>query len=394
MSRVFRCSGYSLVLEDIVRAQGSRLFDSSGKSYLDFEAGVWCAALGHNHPRVNRALADQMNRVAHIGYRYTSDVVESAADRVLATTPFEDGKAVFLSSGSEAVEFAVQAARRLKGRPLLLTLSDSYLAAYGSAGTKSEEDWYSFDWRDCKACSCVDCCDPQCKLLQEVPIDRIGGFVFEPGSSGGLVRFPPPRLVRALASMVEEEDGLIVVDEVTTGLGRTGKWYGFQHYDIAPDFIAMGKGLGNGYPVSAVAMNARVAHALEQSKFHHAQSHQNDPLACAVAAELLTVIRDENLIEHSRELGARLLHGLQDLGVSSGFVREVRGRGLMAALELASEGKHSPLASAYRSLLERGFAVGYKPEAGILRFLPPLTINRDDIDALIGSLGDVLTGLS
>ena len=120
MSRVLRCSGYELVKTDIVRAQGCYLYDAQGKRYLDLEAGVWCAALGHNHPRVNGVIRAQLDRVSHLAYRYSAEVVEQAAQAVLGTLPFPEGKCVFLSSGSEAVEFGVQVARRLSDRPLLL----------------------------------------------------------------------------------------------------------------------------------------------------------------------------------------------------------------------------------------------------------------------------------
>jgi acetylornithine/N-succinyldiaminopimelate aminotransferase len=392
MDHVLRCSGYKVVKTDIVRGQGCYLYDVQGRRYVDLEAGVWCAALGHGHPRVNQAMRAQMEQIIHLGYRYASALVEEAAVEILDTVPLSDGKCIFLSSGSEAVEFGVQIARRITGQPLLLTLSDSYLAAYGSAGRKSPEEWACFDWSACVACPHPDECDPHCSRLEEIPFESIGALVFEPGNSSGLVRLPPRQLVQTLERMVRGQQGLVVVDEVTTGLGRTGAWYGFQHYALQPDIIALGKGLGNGYPVSAVVMGRDVADRLEKGAFRYAQSHQNDPLGSVVAREVITVIREEGLVERSRRVGAQFLQALGRLGEQHDVVKEVRGRGLMIALEFEDGHEPSPAIAVYRGLLERGFLAGCKPAANLLRFYPPLTIGEEDVAQLLEGLDQVLEG--
>ena len=394
MSHVLRCSGYELVKTDIVQARDCYLYDVDGKRYVDFESGVWCAALGHSHRRITQAIRTQIERIIHIGYRYTSALVEEAAAEVLGTVALPDGKCVFLSSGSEAVEFGVQIARRLSGRPLLLTLADSYLAAYGSAGKKEPREWHCLDWSACAACPHPEECDPRCSRLSEIPFESIGGLVFEPGNSSGLVRLPPRQLVQTLAGLVRQRRGLVVVDEVTTGMGRTGAWYGFQHYALQPDVVALGKGLGNGYPVSGVAMTSDVADGLEDSAFHYAQSHQNDPLGCAIAREVITVIREEGLVERSNAIGTHFLDELQHLGARYDVVKEVRGRGLMIAMEFEDNDERFSLASVYHELVERGFLVGFKPAANLLRFYPPLTIKEEDIAQLLENLDDILEGLT
>ena len=390
MSHVLRCSGYGLVKTDIVRAQGCTLFDAQGNEYVDFEAGVWCAVLGHGNERVNQVLATQLAEIAHIAYRYTTPIVEEAASEVLDSVGIRDGKVVFLSSGSEAVEFGVQVARMLSNRPLLLTLHDSYLAAYGSAGRRNPGEWASFDWSHCIECPLSERCDPACAHLREIPFDRISGLVFEPGSSGGLVRFPPTQLVRALADRVGQAGGLIVVDEVTTGMGRTGAWYGFQHYGLRPDIVALGKGLGNGYPVSAVALTGAVSRRLEGGPFHYAQSHQNDPLGCAVAREVISVLREDDLVQRSAKVGTDFLQGLLRLTERYDVVKDVRGRGLMTALEFHDDDLGSLARSTYRRLLDRGLLVGCKPAYNILRFYPPLTIDEADVGRLLEELDHAL----
>ena len=390
MSHVLRCSGYEIVKTDMVRGRDCYLYDVHDRRYVDFEAGVWCTALGHNHWRVNQTIRTQIEQIIHLGYRYTNGLVEEAAVEVLGTVALSDGKCVFLSSGSEAVEFGVQIARRITGQPLLLTLSDSYLAAYGSAGRKSLEEWYCFDWSVCVACPHSDECDPQCSHLREIPFERIGGLVFEPGNTSGLVKLPPKQLVQTLVSMVKQQHGLVVVDEVTTGLGRTGAWYGFQHYALQPDIIALGKGLGNGYPVSAVVMTHDIADRLDNSAFRYAQSHQNDPLGCAIAKEVVTVIGEDGLVERSNRGGTYFLHELEHLEKRHDIVKEVRGRGFMIAMEFESNDEHFSLTSVYHELLERGFLVGYKPAANLLRFYPALTIREEDIAQLLENLDHIL----
>ncbi len=390
MNRVLRCSGYDLVKTDIVRGQDCDLVDVHGKWYIDFEAGVWCTALGHNHPRVNQTIRKQLEQISHIGYRVTNPLVEEAAEEVLSTVGLPSGKCVFLSSGSEAVEFGVQISRRLTGKPLLLTLSDSYLAAYGSAGRKSPQEWHCFDWSGCVACPRKDECDPHCTHLRQIPFEEIGGLVFEPGNSSGLVKLPPKQLVQTLAGGVKQRGGLVVVDEVTTGLGRTGEWCGFEHYGLQPDIVAIGKGLGNGYPVSAVAIAPDSAARLEESAFRYAQSHQNDPLGCAVAKEVIAVIREDGLVARSDEVGTHFLRELEHLAKRHDIVKEVRGRGLMIAMEFKDNDERFSLGAVFRELLERGFLVGYKPSARLLRFYPPLTITEEHIAKLLEYLDHIL----
>ena len=388
MSRVLRCSGYDLVVNDIVRAEGCRLFDASGRSYVDFEAGVWCAALGHNPPRLRDAIAAQLERIAHIGYRYTTEVVERAASDLFAVLEMEIGQCVFLSSGSEAVEFAVQAARSVSDRPLALGFADVFLGSYGMIRTRPPDAWWQFDVFACDGCPDANDCDPACPRLAEIPFERIGPFVFEPGCSSGLVRLPAAGPVREIARRIRAAGGLLVVNEVTAGMGRTGAWFGHQHYDLTPDLVAVGKGLGNGYPVSAIALTGEVARRLAEAGFRYAQSHQNDPLGCAVATEVIGALRDEELIERSRRVGAELLERLSGLAARHETIAELRGRGLMIAIELRCD---VPAIEIYRELLDDGLIVGCKPAFHLLRLMPPLTLPDRDACLLVDALDSILS---
>ncbi len=380
---------HDILKTDFVRGEGCWLYDSAGRAYLDFEAGTWAVALGYCHPRVNQAIHAQIERVANLGVRYPSDLAEAAALAVLDIAGFPDGKCVFLSSGSEAVEFGVQVARRTSGRPLLLTLADSYLSAYGSASRKNAEEWAAFDWSTCAGCAQSAGCDPDCPRLAAIPFEQICGFVFEPGNAHGLVHLPPAGPVRALAERVQSQQGLVVVNEVTTGMGRTGAWFGFQHYPIQPDVLAAGKGLGNGYPVSVCAMRLAVAEKLEAAGFYYAQSHQNDPLGSAVASEVIRVMREEGLVERSRRVGEYFLGCLNELAGQAAQVKEVRGRGLMIVMELHES---TPAAALAARLRERGFVVGYSPWANLVRFYPALVVEEEQVDRLVRAMGEEVAG--
>jgi acetylornithine/N-succinyldiaminopimelate aminotransferase len=384
MDHILNC--HPITRDDFVRGENCHLFDDQGRCHVDLESGSWAAILGHAHPRVNAVIKQQVDRVMHLGVRTPNRIAEAAAVDVLDLTGLGGGKCVFLTSGSEAVEFAVQATRRVSGRPLLLTFANAYLAAFGSAGRKPAAEWHLIDART--AASDPDAC------LAAVPFDRIGGFVLEPGGgSPAFVRFPPAPLVEAIARRVRQEGGLVVVNEVTTGLGRTGKWFGYQHYDLQPDIVALGKGLGNGYPVSATAFRREVAERLLGGGFLHAQSHQNNPLGCAVAREVIAILREEGWIERGAAVGRSFLAGLDRLRQRSPRIKDVRGRGLLLALELHPD-EHFSGSTVSAALRGRGFIAGCYPAghpAGTgLRFDPPLTVGEDDLTRLLETLGEIL----
>jgi acetylornithine/N-succinyldiaminopimelate aminotransferase len=381
MNHILKC--HDIVKTDFVRGENCYLYDNQGKQYVDFESGIWSAALGYSHPRINQVIKAQVEKVIHLGTRYPSSIAEDAAIDALNIVGIEDGKCTFLSSGSEAVEFAVQAAKQIKNKSQLLTFTTSYLAAYGSAGRKRADEWLLFDWNACEK-------EGVSKYLKKIPFDSIGAFVFEPGGSGsGFVKFSPKQLVQEIVQAVKQEGGLVIANEITTGMGRTGKWFGFQHYDIQPDIVALGKGLGNGYPISAVAMTLNCAEELENKGFHYAQSHQNDPLGCSVAREVISIFRKENWVERGNLIGAYFLEGLRHLRDKYGIVKDARGRGMLLALEFHPH-ENITVSWAYHVLLEKGFLVGYYPAGNILRFDPSLTVEGVDIERLLECIDSIL----
>ncbi|WP_434360422.1 aspartate aminotransferase family protein [Parasalinivibrio latis] len=375
MDNILKC--HEVLNNTFVKADNCYLYDDEGNRFVDLESGIWCTSIGHCHPRVNRVFETQANKLVHLGTRFLNAFAHQAAERILNQNGMPGGKCVFLSSGSEAVELGVKIAQAYTQRPLCISSSNAHLASYGSAGTQRSDEWIQIDWNN----------PPP---LQALPYEKIGALVFEPGGSGvSFVHFPPTTYVENLAENVKQHGGIIVVNEVTTGMGRTGKWFGYQHYDLQPDVVALGKGLGAGYPVSAVAMKREVADKLESQAFTYVQSHQNDPLGCAVANEVLSVIKDEKLIERSATLGAVFLDGLRKIEKRFDIVKNTRGRGLLLAIEFHPDARLS-VTNLHRTLLEKGYLVGYYPKGNILRFSPPLTINEPEIEKFLLCLESLL----
>lgn len=375
----------------ITHADGTRLFDAADRSYVDFEAGIWCMALGYAHPRIQACMARQAAKVTHLGPMLAGAAVDQAAGALLRRTPHPDGKALFLSSGTEAVEMGMRLSRQVTGRTRFVTLQKSYLGAYGLSGRDFAETRTEVDITPCLTCDRAEC-TATCPNLQRVVPEETAAFVWEPVIASGGILEPPARLVRMLVSLVQAAGGLAVVDEVTTGLGRTAAWWGFMHAGVTPDIIACGKGLGNGYPVSAVAVSAAVAEAVERSGFRYAQSHQNDPLASVIAAEVLSTLEAEGLIERAAHMGVLLGEELHRLMRRHPLVADVRGRGLMWGMELrtCAVGGRPAIDAVWEQMLDRGYILGVKPALSLLRFFPPLIIGPEEIAAMVGALDDVL----
>ncbi|MBN2531399.1 MAG: aspartate aminotransferase family protein [Spirochaetales bacterium] len=364
------------------------MFDNRGNQYIDFESGIWCTSLGHSNEQVNRALILQMEKVSHLSIRLTSYVAEETAVHLLRHFHWNNGKAVFLSSGSEAVELGVTIAKKAAGRDMVLTFSESYLSAYGQSGHfEDDNSWLKLDFIPCQNCLQAKCRET-CPRLASIDFKNIAAFVFEPGSTHGRVIFPEQKLVTLLAERTKACGGLVVVDEVTTGLGRTGKWFGYNHYQLLPDIVVLGKSLGNGYPVSAVVMDAVVAHILEEDDFRYTQSHQNDPLGCAVAGEVIKILEETDIIEHSGIMGDIFLKELENTIKKIPLVKEIRGRGLMAGVELYKEGIVEEITA---RMLDKGYFIGITPTANVLRFYPPLIIEEKMIMQMCSELKQVLS---
>ena len=368
MKNVLHCTGHALLYKDIVRADNCILYDSNGNDYLDMESGVWCTSIGHCNPDIVNALNRQVSRIMHTGYCYLSPVVEATSEKILDITGLKNGKALFLCSGSEAVDLAIRISKQITGKKRMLTMQDSFLSSFGHFDNK--DDWVFLDWLNGES-------------LKKCQFDEIAGFVFEPGSSSGFVRFPPKDLILEITDQIRANGGLVICNEVTTGIGRTGRWFGYNHYDFTPDIVAMGKGLGNGYPVSCVSCSEKTVQRINHETFHYFQSHQNDPLGAYIANEVIDVIKRDDLIKQADIKGEKIKSELNRIKDKYGIIKEIRGRALMIAVDFFPKNGVSVAQLVNEKLLKQRVILVRRPNSETFRIDPSLTISNDNINRFI-----------
>lgn len=385
MNTIICSTGHQIKFDDIVDSDNCYLFNSQGKRFVDLESGVWCTCVGHNNKRINKLITSQINKITHTGFCYLHPQLEITAKKVLEITGINHGKCEFLCSGSEAVEYGMRIARLISNQKLALTFSDSYFGAYGDAAYRSSDNWYIYNWIDCDCKESGKGCIGDCNSFRKIPFEKIGTFLIEPGSSSGLVRFPSMELIAKIVTNVRSNGGIVIANEITTGIGRTGKWFGYQHYNFTPDIVAIGKGIGNGYPVSITVVSDSVLEHREISNFRYAQSHQNDPLGAFVALEVINIIEEDNLLVRCLELGDHLRNRLMDLITEKTIIKQVRSRGLMLAIEFKRNARQ-----VYEELLTRGYIVCWRPNTEVLRIDPALSVDKDILDGFTETLSGVL----
>lgn len=385
MKNIIWTIGHLLKFGNIVGSDNCFVYDENGKRMVDMESGVWSTSVGHNNQRINQVITNQIGKIAHTGFCYCHPAIDETALKVLEITGLNAGKCEFLCSGSEAVEFGIRIARTVSEKPLALTFTDSYFGAYGDAAQKTRHNWYLYDRMKCSCTHSAEGCTGECEDFQKIPFSQIGIFLFEPGSSMGLVRFPSESLIRKITDRIKTHGGIVMANEVTTGIGRTGKWFGYQYYNIQPDIVAIGKGIGNGYPVSIIAISESISEKLATKHFVYAQSHQNDPLGALIAGEVIRIIEDENLLEACIQKGNNLKEQLEDIKKKYPVIKEIRGRGLMLAIELYKDAN-----LIYEKLLEEGFIVCKRPNAEVLRLDPALTIEIETMEMFMDTLKNIL----
>jgi len=364
-----------------VRGEGTRLFDDQGKEYLDFLCGLAVTSLGHANPAVAEAISTQARELLHVSNLFGTvpgEEVAATLDRLLDAG---DGRVFFCNSGAEANECAIKLARRFggRGRHAVVSAYGSFhgrtLATLHATGQPQKhepfqplpEGFRHVAWADADALAAA--LDPSVAAVLLEPVQGEGGV--NPAPAGYLTE------VRRLC---DEQGVLLMIDEVQTGLGRTGRWFGFQHYGIRPDVVTMAKALGNGVPIGACWARADVAAAFEPGD--HATTFGGQPLAAAAARAVLGEMERLDVPARAARAGERLMCGLRELD----GVADVRGLGLLIAAQL-DEGRDARAVTA--ECLDAGLVVNaVTPSA--LRLAPPLTVSDAEIDEALGILGKVL----
>ncbi len=398
------------------RGDGATLTDVDGNVYLDFFAGVALASLGHAHPALARALADQANRLI-VGTFATPERAESFK-RLSEIAPGRLRRHHLYSGGAEAVEAALRLARSVTKKHEVVSFWGGFhgktAGVLGLIGDESKQGYgplmggrYQAPYADCYRCPfkmtypecgmyCVEFAGEQVKRSSA---GAVAAVIVEPmqGTAGNVI--PPDDFMPAVKEIARANDALLIADEMITGFGRTGKWWGVEHSGVEPDIITVGKGMGSGFPVSGVLLSDELGAAEPFGRpSASSSSYGGNPLAAVAVGATIQTIQREGLVENSRRVGAILLDRLMAVKEKYPFVGDVRGRGLLIGLDLVRDRvTKEPLArpvteAIFKECLRRGLVImGYFPR---IRINPPLVITAAQAEAGAAILDGVFAHVS
>jgi acetylornithine aminotransferase len=370
----------------IAEGLGSRLRDPDGREYIDLLSGIAVTNLGHCRPEIAETAAAQARKLIHVSNLFYQEEQLDLAERLLKTTHFD--KAFFCNSGAEANEAAIKLARRRQQRLKnkyayeIITFEGCFhgrtLATVAATGQAKFQDGFA---PMPEGFTQIPWGDPQ--ALEAAVSDKTAGVLLEIIQGEGGVRPASAQFTREVARICKDRDILFMVDEVQTGMGRTGKYWAFQHFDLKPDIMTTAKGLANGLPMGAMLSTDETARAFVVGS--HATTFGGGALVSAVAAKVLEIVERDKLPQRAAELGAWAMERFRIVQAACpDKIREVRGMGLMIGIELAEPGRN-----VWENLLKSGFILNLAQEK-VLRLLPPLIIEKDDLESFADCLEKVL----
>lgn len=363
----------------VKQAFGTRVTDINGKDYLDFGSGIGVCNLGHRHPDVQTAVEEQLNKYWHVSNLYHHPIQEEVAKKL---TENSVGDYVFFcNSGAEANEAAIKLARKATGKTKIITFKQSFhgrtFATMSATGQEKIqvgfgpllETFVYAPYNDIDA-------------VKEMIDDETAAVMLELVQGEGGVIPADHSFIRELENICKEKSTVLIVDEIQTGIGRTGKRFAYEHYGIKPDIITLAKGLGNGVPVGAMLAIEKFYEAFGPGS--HGSTFGGNPLAMAAAKAVLDIAFDEKFLEavanKSDYLHAQLTERIEDLPI----VKSIRGKGMMIGIECAEE-----ISGLIPQLIEKGLLV-LAAGPTVIRLLPPLTVTKDEIDQAVSVIRDVL----
>jgi 4-aminobutyrate aminotransferase-like enzyme len=377
------------------RARGANVWDVDGNRYVDLGAAFGVANVGHAHPRVVRAVAEQADALLHgMGDVHPSAVKVELLEALARRFPGGGAaRSVLGSSGSDAVEVALKTAALATGRAGVVAFEGAYhgLAIGALDATHRAEFRAPFQARLAGATAFARFGDADDVGRAAAACGApVGAVLVEPIQGRGGERIPPTGFLAALRRLCDAEGWLLVVDEIYTGFGRTGAWFACEHEGVRPDLLCVGKGLASGMPISACIGRAEVMDAWPASRGEalHTQTFLGHPPACAAALASLAVLEEEKLVARAAEVGERALARLRDATAGAAPVAEVRGRGLMLGVECAGA---EVAQAAVTGLLARGvIALPCGDDGRVIGLSPPLPIDRDVLDFALDALAEEL----
>jgi 4-aminobutyrate aminotransferase-like enzyme len=393
----------------LVRGEGMYVWDEAGDRYLDCFGGVLTVSVGHAHPTVVQAVVDQVQRLAHTSALYAHQSQSDLAERLAEITPGRLQKSFFTSSGTEANDTAIMAAKTYTGRHEIVVLRHSYSGRSATAlSAAGHHTWrplpaqvagivhahapycyrcpFKLTYPDCGLACAEDIED----VIQTTTTGEIAAFMAETVLGVGGFIVPPPGYFERAVEIARKHGGLFICDEVQTAWGRTGeKWFGIEHWDVEPDILTSAKGMGNGAPIGLTIATPEVADSYPGITF---ATFGGNPVSTAAALAVIKVIQEEDLRRNAAEVGAALRAGLEGLQARHPIVGDVRGMGLMQALELvkdrtSKEPHPQAVLDVFEETKRRGVLIGKGGLYGnVIRTGMPLIAKRDHVDELIAAL--------
>jgi predicted acetylornithine/succinylornithine family transaminase len=370
----------------IVKGKGSRVWDAEGREYLDFCSGISVCNLGHRPPQVVQAVRRQLNDLMHISNLYYSEPQAELA-RLLTENSFAD-RVFFCNSGAEANEAAIKLARKFfkdrgeENRSSIVTMLNSFHGrTFGAMSATGQEKFHrGFE--------------PILPGFKYVPFDHLGAaeeaidettcaVMVEPVQTEGGINCPSEGYLKGLRDLCNERGTLLIFDEVQVGIGRTGTLFAYEHDGAQPDMMTLAKALGGGLPMGAMLATEELARSLTYGT--HASTFGGNPVSAAAGVATVKSLLTGRFLRNCRKMGAHLSSGLEALKAKHHVVRQIRGKGLVLGMELTVKAK--PVVD---ECLRRGFLIHYTMDT-VLRFHPPLTIRKKEIDSLLSTLDDVLS---
>ncbi|MDP3786563.1 MAG: aspartate aminotransferase family protein [Candidatus Omnitrophota bacterium] len=365
----------------LVRGKGIKAYDIEGREFLDFFPGWAVSGIGHCHPKVVSAIREQAKKMIHVSNNYYNELQGLLAKKIVGSS--FDGKVFFCNSGAEAVEGAIKLARKF-GHPSryeIITMDNSFhgrtLAAITATGQPHHQEGFAplpqgFVYASFNNLEAV-----KSKIT-----DKTVAIMLEPIQGEGGIIVASDEFITGLRKVCDEKNLLLIFDEIQTGMGRTGKMFCYQHYNVIPDVMVLAKTLGGGFPIGAMIAKRKIADTLQPGM--HAATFGGSPLACAASLATFEAIEEGDMVEKAARRGRYLYNRLSLLKKDFPFVKIVRGRGLMVGVELEIEGKYI-----VDKCIEKGLLINCTQKK-ILRVMPPLTVKNSEIDAAVAILHDVL----
>lgn len=364
------------------RGEKEYLYDLSGRRYIDLVAGIAVNSLGYSHPDIVRTVCEQAGRLIHVSNLYLVKEQALAAEALVGISPAPLGAALFCNSGAEANEAALKLAVKATGRGRVVSTRNSFHGRTSVTLSATGQPKYQSGFEPLlpKVFDFVDY--GSAEQLKSAITKETAAVIFEPIQGEGGVVPASEEFFRTARDLCDERGALLIVDEVQTGMGRTGKWFGFQHYNVVPDIVTLAKALGSGLPIGACLSTREIASTFKPGS--HGTTFGGNPLVTAVARTVIEVMKRDKLVERSAELGAKWAQELRSMAVHGGKIADVRGRGLMLGLEMGEDAKRFQ-----EYALKHGILVNVCG-GRVVRMVPPLIVSEASVRELNSVLGKFL----